>query len=99
MIPGSVSKLSETIVSLTNTVVPKTDILRVTSTATTTVLVTIRAPFPEQSGILWVINSSGAAITSTTAGNIATTCSIPNGCHSVFIYSKSSAKWHVEKTT
>ena len=99
MIPGSVSKLSEVVISLTNTVNQRSDMIRVSSTATTTVLVTLAPLFPQNSGFCVIVNSSGAAITATTAGNIATTCSIPNGNMCVLAFSKSSGKWHVDKTT
>jgi len=99
MIPGTVSKLSETIISLTNTITPKSDVVRVSSTATTTVVVTINPPFPQNDAMMVLVNSSGGAITATTAGNIATTVSIPNGNMCIFVYSKSSGKWHADKTT
>lgn len=99
MIPGSVSKLSELSISLTNSIIQKSDIIRVSSTATTTVLVTLLPLFPNQGGICFIVNSSGAAITTTTAGNIATTCSIPNGNMATFVFSKATAKWHMDKTT
>ena len=100
MIPGSVSKLAEQVISLTATVKQQADIVRVSSTATTTVLVTLTPAFG--SGVsqkCWIVNSSGGAITATTAGNIATTVSIPNGNMCTFIFSKSSGKWHADKTT
>ncbi len=99
MIPGLLTRLSETVISLTNSIAPRSDIIRVSSTATTTVLVTIAGRFINMGGIMFLVNSSGGAITATTAGNIATTCSIPNGCMATFIYSPSSAKWHIDKTT
>lgn len=99
MIPGFVSKLTEAVISLTNTISQKTDCIRVSSTATTTVLVTINPPFQNVNAILYLVNSSGAAITATTAGNIATVVSIPNGCMATLVYSKSSLKYHVDKTT
>lgn len=98
MIPGLVSRLSEEVISLTTTITPKRDIQRVTSTATTTVLVTITAPFSNMGGVIYLINGSGAAITATTAGNINTTVSIPNGCVCTMVYSPSAAKWFVDKT-
>ena len=100
MIPGSVSKLAEFSVSLTNTLIQKSDIIRVSSTATTTVLVTLLPGlgnnFPT---ICWIVNSSGGAITATTAGNIATTISVPNGNMCCLVFSKASGKWHADKTT
>lgn len=99
MIPGTVSKLSESIISLANTITPKTEVVRVSSTATTTVVVTINPVFPQNNQFMILVNSSGGTITGTTAGNIATTVSIPNGCMCSFVYSKSSGKWHADKTT
>src|SRR5215510_5470237 len=100
MIPGTVSKLSEVNTSLTNTMACKSDVIRVTSTSSTTVLVTLTPPFGGQFCVVcMLVNSSGGAITTTTAGNFATTCSIPNGNFCEMVYSKSSGKWHVDKTT
>lgn len=99
MIPGSVSKLSENSISLTNTVIQKSDIIRVSSTATTTVLVTLLPTFPSQGGICFILNDSGGAITTTAAGNIATTCSIPNLNMATFVFSKAKQKWFMDKTT
>lgn len=100
MIPGLVSRLSERVVSLTNTLQLLSDIVRVNSTTTTTVLATVTSPVVSgrAGSVFWLVNSSGAAITAVTTGNIATTCSIPNGCVATFVYSPSSLKWHVEKT-
>ncbi len=100
MIPGSVSKLSENSISLTNSLIQKSDIIRVSSTATTTVLVSLLPAFGVNfPTICFLINSSGAAITATTAGNIATTVSIPNGNMCTLVFSKASGKWHADKTT
>jgi len=98
MYPGFVTRLSEEVISLTATITPRRDIQRVTSTATTTVLVTVNPPFSNMGGILFLLNYSGAAITATTAGNIATTCSIPNLCVAVMVWSPSAAKWYFDKT-
>lgn len=100
MIPGSVSKLSEVSVVLTNTVIQRSDILRISSTATTTVLVTLTPAFGVNFPVFCcIVNSSGGAVTATTAGNIATTVSIPNGNMCVLVFSKASGKWHPDKTT
>lgn len=98
MFPGFVTRLSEEVISLTTTFTPTRDIQRVTSTATTTVIITINPRFPNMGGILWILNSSGNAITATTAGNIATTCSIPNNTVAAMVYSPSAAKWYFDKT-
>ena len=97
--PGLVSKLSEEIVSLASTITPKSDIIRVTSTATTTVLTTIVPPFAGFSGQLILINQSGAAITSVTTGNILTATTIQDSRATTLVYSKGAAKWVVGSTT
>ena len=99
MIPGLVSRLSETIVlDLSGTLTPKTDVIRITGTTTTTVIATINAPFANMGGLLFIVNGSGAAITAVTTGNVATTCSIPANCVTTLVYSPSAAKWYVDKT-
>ena len=99
-LPGTVSKCSEIVAALTNTMACKSDVLRINSTSSTTVLVTLTPPFGGQfSCVMYLVNSSGGAITTTTAGNFATTCSIPNNNMCEFVYSKSAAKWHCDKTT
>lgn len=99
MIPGTTSKLSESVIALATTIFPKSDIVRISSTAATTVLNTIVPTFSGFSGIMFVANNSGGAITAVTTGNINSTCSIPDGNVALFVYSKSLGKWLVDKTT
>lgn len=93
MIPGLTSKLSEETISLTATITPKADLCRITSTATTTVLVTIVPPYGGFSGILFLANTSGAAITATTAGNLQATLNLPNNQLVTLVFSKLLNKW------
>jgi hypothetical protein len=93
MIPGLVTKLSEDAVSLTATLSPKTDIVRVTSTATTTVLVTITPPYQGFSGLLILINLSGGNITTTTAGNIQTAVTVGQNVATLLVFSKALGKY------
>lgn len=99
MIPGTTSKLSESVVPLAVTIYPKSDIVKISSTAATTVLNTIIPAFSGFSGIMFIANASGGAITAVTTGNINTTCSIPDGNVALFVYSRSLGKWLVDKTT
>lgn len=94
MISGLTSKLSEEMISLTSTISPKTDVIRVIGTGTTTVMTTITPSFGGFSGILVVINDSGGNITTDTTGNIATARTIPQNMPVLFIYSKSANLWY-----
>ena len=96
---GLVSKLSEAVVALTNSISPKADIVRVTDTTSTTVLTTMVPPYGGFSGKVVVINQSGAAITTLTTGNILTATTIADKTAVCFYYSKSGAKWVVGSTT
>jgi hypothetical protein len=95
MIPGTTTKLSEEAISLETTIKPKADLVRVTSTATTTAVATIVPSFGGGfSGILIVVNLSGANITTTTAGNIQTAITIGQNISTVLTYSKTTGKWY-----
>ena len=96
MIPGLVSRLSERVVSLTNVLQQVSDIIRVNSTTTTTVLTTIlsRVVNGQAGAIVFIVNSSGNNITTLTTGNIAVAATIANGNMAVLVYSPSSGKWH-----
>lgn len=101
MIPGTISKLSEQNLAAAATIRPKTDIVRITDTASTTVLVTIIPPFGGFSGVIFLQNKSGASITATTAGNIAGTgtFTILNQRMATLVYSKAEGKWSVSQDT
>lgn len=93
MIPGTVSKVSEEVVSLTATITVKSDMVHVTSTATTTVVATISPVMGGFSQFLLLANRSGGTITSTTSGNINSAFSLGNGLIMVLVYSKLLGKW------
>lgn len=91
MIPGLVSKLSESSVTAAATIGPiKSDILHVTGSTT---IATIRPPGGPGgfSGILFVVAGTTVAVTS--SGNILTAATLTAGLVTVFIYSKSLNKW------
>ena len=96
MWPGFTSKLSEANLALAAVVDIKTDLVRVTDTTTTTVLTQISPNFGggQFSGVTFVANDSGAAITTVTTGNILKAVSIPDKQVCVFVYSKLAAKWY-----
>lgn len=94
MIPGLTSKVSEEGIALATSISPKTDVVRVNDTATTTVLATIIPPYGGFSGILLLINESGANITTVTTGNIQAARTIPVNMPIVFIYSKRNDVWY-----
>lgn len=93
MFPGLTSKVSEAVIALATTIYPKTDLVRVTDTTSTTVVATISPAFGGFGGFLVINNESGANITTTTAGNIQTAVTIGQNVATVFIYSKGLGKW------
>lgn len=95
MIPGIVSKLSESNISLLPTISATTDVLHVTSTTSTTVASTILPKTGGFSQFLVIINRSGANMTTVTAGNIATAITIGQNIATLMIYSKSQGKWYM----
>jgi hypothetical protein len=99
MLPGLTSKVSEVLVSLTNTLTAKADVIIVNSTATTTVLATLVPPFGGFGGCQFLINRSGADITTVTTGNILTARTIPVNVPVVLIFSQNLNKYVVGSTT
>jgi hypothetical protein len=93
MIPGLVTKVSEENVSLATTISPKSDLVHVTSTVTTTVVATIVPPYQGFSGILFLSNKSGGNVTSTTSGNISTVFTLPDNQVIALLYSKLHDEW------
>lgn len=93
MFSGFTSKVSEAAISLTATINPLTDVVHVTSTATTTVLATIVPPFAGFSGMTIVVNRSGGTITTVTTGNILSAVSISNNVSVLFVYSLLASKY------
>ncbi len=94
MIPGLTSKMSEAAISLATTNSIKTDIVRVTSTATTTVAGTFIPNFGGGfSGMFILINQSGANMTTVTSGNIQTAVTIGQNVATLFVYSRAAGKW------
>ena len=99
MIPGLTSKLSEKNISLATTVTQSADIMRVTSTATTTVVATIIPAFGGFSGVLFLQNKSGASLTTVTTGNIISAVTVLSNRMAVLVYSKLEGKWSVCQDT
>lgn len=91
MIPGIVSKLSESVVASTTTITVKTDLINLTgSTAIATINVPSQGGF---SGILFIVPTDGAVSTVTT-GNIPVAVAMPQNRVTVLVYSKKNNKWY-----
>lgn len=95
MFPGLTSKVSEGNLAAAATIYPKSDLVRVTDTTSTTVLTTIAPPYGGFSGVMFLQNASGANITTVTTGNILTAVTIGNNALVVCVYSMSLGKWIV----
>ncbi len=96
MFPGTTTKASETVIALSTSIVAKTDIVRITSTTVTTVLATILPNFGGGfSGILFLINDSGAVMNFATTGNIErAVVALPDNFMIPLVFSKLSGKWY-----
>jgi len=99
MIPGITTRISEAVVALTTTISPEADLIRVTDTTSTTVMTTVIPHFAGQSGVMIVVNQSGANITTVTTGNILTATTIGQNIGVLFTFSKLTSKWIVGSTT
>ena len=97
MFPGLTTKVSESILTIDvlGVLSPKTDYVRIESTATSTAIATIVPPYGGFSGALFVHNSSGGNVTTVTTGNVLTAVTIGSNALVVFIYSKTLNKYVV----
>ncbi len=93
MFPGLTSKVSEATIALATTIYPKTDVIRVTDTTSTTAVATINPAYGGFGGFLVIINQSGNNITTTTAGNIQSAITVGQNVATLFIYSMGAGKW------
>lgn len=91
MIPGIVSKLSESVVASAATIDPSTEIIRLTGT---TNIVNIVPPGTGLSTILFLIPTGGNVAT-TAAGNIATAQTMLNNQLTIAVYSRAANKWYL----
>lgn len=92
MIPGLMSRLSESIVASTTTVTIKSDLVTMTGTTAVATIV----PPPGQGGqstVIFIVPVDGS-IATTTAGNIAKAVTMVQNQTCVFTYSKQTAKWY-----
>lgn len=91
MIPGITSKLSESLVASTTSIVVKTDLIRLSgSTAIATIVDQFGGGF---SGLLFIVPTTGS-IATTTAGNIAKVMTMASLQVTVFVYSKATGLWY-----
>jgi hypothetical protein len=97
MFPGLTTRLSEGVAnpSVTGVLTPKTDYVRIGSTASSTAIATITPAYEGFSGVMFVHNSSGGNVTTVTTGNILTAITIGSNALVLFVYSKQLAKWVV----
>lgn len=94
MIPGITSKISEGTLAFSTTISPKTDLVHVTDTTSSTVATTIIPPYSGFSGIMIIVNRSGNPIATLTTGNVATAVAIGSNVATVLVYSKLTGKWY-----
>lgn len=90
MIPGTTTKLSESVLAADTTIAPKTDLVRLTgTTAIATIIPAFGGGF---SGVLFVVPTGGNVAT-TTAGNIQVVQTMLNNQLTILVYSKLAGKW------
>ncbi len=93
MIPGSVSKLSESTVASAATIFAKTDIVNVTgSTQVNTIIPGLGTAVSQ----FLVLNPVSGALTLGTTGNIAVGVALVQNRPSILVWSKSAQKWLIE---
>lgn len=91
MIPGTTTKISESVVASATTIDIKTDMVFLTGS---TAIATIRPHFGGGfSGIVVLIPSDGTLAT-TTAGNISIVVTMPQNRATVLTYSKRTGVWY-----
>lgn len=97
MIPGRISRGEDTVIAASTIISPKSDFVRVTDTTVTTSVTTINSPFFGASGMMILINDSGAAMNFVSTGNIdmAALRTIPNKFAVPLVFSKTTGKWYV----
>lgn len=94
MIPGMVSKVTESRLAAATTIYPQTDLINITDTTATTTIATCVPPFAGFSGVLFLANNSGGNLT-LSGGNFETARVVPDNMLVVMVYSKLSGKWFV----
>lgn len=91
MIPGSTSKLTESVVASAATIAPKTDVALVSGT---TSIATITPAFGGGfSGILFLIPTDGNVATTTT-GNVGVAVTMLQNKVTTLVYSRKNGKWY-----
>jgi hypothetical protein len=91
MIPGSTSKLTESVVASADVIYPKTDLILVSGT---TGISTITPSFGGGfSGILFVVPTDGNVATTTT-GNVGVAVTMLQNKVTTLVYSKQNSKWY-----
>jgi hypothetical protein len=95
MIPGLVSRSSEKSLALVDNFEANVDLIRISSTATTTQFASIMPKSGTLGQMLCLSNESGATINALTTGNIlaASSLSLPASKMTILIYSKGLTKW------
>ena len=90
MYPGRSTRLSEETLASAATIAPKADLVKLTGNTT---IATITPPFIGFSGIL-CLAPTGAAVSTTTTGNIAAAVAMAQNRVTVLVYSKLDDKWY-----
>jgi hypothetical protein len=93
MIPGSVSKLSESTVASAATIFAKTDIVNVTGSIQVNTIIPGLGTAVSQ---FLVLNPVSGALTLGTSGNIAVGVALVQNRPSILVWSKSAQKWLIE---
>ena len=93
MFPGQVTRLTEISLGFSTTIDARADLLIVANTTATTTCATINQVFDAQSGVIIIVNRSGASIATLTTGNILTAVTLGVNVAIAMVWSKSLLKW------
>lgn len=91
MIPGLTTRINEGSLVAATTITPKSDLVFVSGT---TAIATIIPPFEGFSGVLFLVATNAAGVSTVTTGNIALAVALTVNKVCMFTYSKKNATWY-----
>jgi hypothetical protein len=91
MIPGLTTRISEVKLTAAATIAPRGDLVII---AGTTAIATIVPPFAGFGGVLFLVATDAAGVSTLTTGNIALAVSLTTSKVCAFVYSSLNSKWY-----
>lgn len=93
MIPGTVSKLSESTLASADTIEPKTDVVFVTGSTSISNITPPGGHGGRSGNLLFLVPTDGSVATTTT-GNVGVAVTMIQNKVQVFVYSQKNSKWY-----